>query len=81
MRKRANGRKYFLTKVGLGLVSANMAACFYLALRAKLTGDFVTASTVFNGSVAALLAAFTASNAYTTGKAAEHGLLTKAEVP
>ena len=68
------GRKYTLTKAGLGMICLGQAACFALAVIGKLTADFVTASTIFFGSVAGLVSAFNAANAYTTGKAADAGL-------
>jgi len=70
-----NGRKYFLAKLCIGICTVNQVGAFVLAFLGKLSGDFVTISTIFNGAIFGVLGAFTAGNAYTTGKAADAGLL------
>lgn len=66
--KPPNGRKYTLTKVGLGMIAAAQIGVFVLAAIGKMTGDVASVTTVFLGAVAGLIGLFHGANAYITGK-------------
>lgn len=78
-RPKPNGRKYFLTKVGLGLTAAPVAGIFALAGAGKVTTDVTTllaaALPPYYLAVGVLVSGFNAANAYTTGKAADNNLV------
>lgn len=72
-------KKYFLTKVGLGMTAFPVVGLFILAGFGKVTADVLTAVTsimpAYFLAVGALVTGYNASNAYATGKAADAGVL------
>ena len=76
-----NGRKYTLTKVGLAMTGAPLLGVYLLAALGKMNSDVATVTTVYFGAVAGLVGAFQAANAYTTGKAADAGILERSGGP
>lgn len=68
------GRKLFLSAVFMVLCIALMAASFVLALAGKLTADWVQIVTIGLTASGAVTGAFSATNAYVSGKAIEAGL-------
>lgn len=69
--------KYALTWVFILFAGAVMAASFVLAVKGKLSGDWVTITTVCLPAVMFATLGFQASNAYITGAAAKTGQLPK----
>jgi hypothetical protein len=68
------GRKFVLSFLYLTVVLAVLAASFFLAVKGKLTGDWVQIVTVVLPVLAVVIGGFSASNAYVSGKAIDAGL-------
>lgn len=68
-----NGTKYVLTAVFVAFTGAVMAASFALALKGKLSGDWVTICTICIPSVMAATVGYQVTRAYTDGKSIDAG--------
>ncbi len=80
-----NGRKYWLTKVGLALTALPVVGIFVIAALGKSNTDTATTFAAvlppYYLAIGVLVTGFNAANAYTTGKAADNDLLNQGNPP
>jgi hypothetical protein len=79
MARKPKGSKYVLTAVFLALSSGSVLASFVLALKGKLSGDWVQIVNTFLLAIAAPTVGYQAARAFTDGKAIDKGMPEKAE--
>lgn len=73
MKLMAHGRKFFLTVAFLLMGNAILVASYFLALKGKLTSEWVQLVTIWLPMAGGVTGVFAATNAYVSGKAIKAG--------